>query len=108
MTVAPRKIGGDGGTAQDACAAALADPVGGGPGLAVGGGDRDVAAEADDEVELQLFGQQPVELAVAEAAVGNEADLDPDGQRLGQADQRLVLVAVVPHPASWLFRKKRG
>ena len=77
-------IGGDGGTAQDACAAALADPVGSVPGLAVGGGDRDVAAEADDEVELQLFGQQPVELAVAEAAVGNEADLDPDEQRLGR------------------------
>ena len=85
MTVAPR---------SDAGAAALADPVGSVPGLAVGGGDRDVAAEADDEVELQLFGQQPVELAVAEAAVGNEADLDPDGQRLGQADQRLVLVTV--------------
>jgi hypothetical protein len=49
-------VGGDGGTAQDAGAAALADPFGGGPGLAVGGGDCDVAAEADDEVELQLFG----------------------------------------------------
>ena len=87
-------VGGDGGTAQDACAAALADPVSSVPGLAVGGGDRDVAAEADGEVELQLFGPQPVELAVAKAAVGNEADLDSDGQRFGQADQRLVLVTV--------------
>jgi hypothetical protein len=87
-------VGGDGGTTQNARAAALADPVGGGLGLAIGGDDRDVAAEADDEIELQLFGQQPVELAVTEAAVGHEADLDPDGQRLGQADQRLVLVAV--------------
>src|SRR3954467_11151290 len=64
--------GGDGGAAQDAGAAAHGDPVGGGPGLAVGRGDRDVAAEPYDEVELQLLGQQPVELAVAKAAVGDE------------------------------------
>ena len=66
-------VGGDGGTAQDAGAAALADPVSSVPDLAVGGGNRDVAAEADDEVELQLFGQQPVELAVAEAGATRES-----------------------------------
>jgi hypothetical protein len=38
--------------------------------LAIGGGDRDVAAKADDEVELQFLGQHPIELVVAEAAIG--------------------------------------
>ena len=61
------------GAAQHPRATAGADPVGGGARLAVGGGDRDVAAKADDEVELQLLGQHPVELLVAEAAIGHDA-----------------------------------
>ena len=37
-------------------------PNGRGPRLAIGGGDRDIAAKADDEVELQFLAQHPIEL----------------------------------------------
>jgi hypothetical protein len=60
----------------------------------VAGRKRDVAVEADDKVELQVLGQQPVGLAVAEAAVGDEADRDRNWQRFGRTDQRMILVAV--------------
>src|SRR5208282_5879488 len=60
--------------------------------FAGGGGDGDVAAEADDVVETQLFGQRPVELLVAEAAVGDHAHLDVGRQQFGQPDQQAMLV----------------
>ena len=59
----------------------------------IGGGDGDVAAEADDVVELQFLGQQPVELVVAEAAIGHDAHLDVGRQEFGQAHQHAILVA---------------
>lgn len=40
------------------------------------GGHGDVAAEADDVVEIQLFGEHLVELLIAEAAAGGNAYLD--------------------------------
>jgi hypothetical protein len=49
-------------------------------GAGYGGGDGDVAAEADDVVEAQLLGQHPVELLVTEAAVGDHAHLDVSRQ----------------------------
>src|SRR5271165_6368196 len=51
--------------------------------FAIGGGYRDIAAEADDEIELQFLGQHPVGLSTAEAAVGDNADLHIGGQHLG-------------------------
>ena len=48
--------------------------------LAIGGGDRDVAAKADDEVELQFLGQHPIELVVAEAAIGHDAHTESAGR----------------------------
>jgi len=57
-----------------------------------GGGDGDVAAEADDVVETQLLGQHPVELLVTEAAVGDNAHLDVGGQQFGQPHQHTMLV----------------
>ena len=71
-----------------------ANPIGRRARLATGGGDRDVAAKADDEVELQFLGQHPVELVVAEAAIGHDAHPDIGGQDFGQAHQDLILVAV--------------
>ena len=88
------RLGGDGRTAQCSRATAGANPIGRGPRLAIGGGDRDVATEADDEVELQFLGQHPVELVVAEAAIGHDAHTDIGGQDFGQTHQDLILVAV--------------
>ena len=36
----------------------------------------DVAAEADDEVEFQFLGQDPIQLVIAEATIGHDADVD--------------------------------
>ena len=69
-----------------------ANPIGRRARLATGGGDRDVAAKADDEVELQFLGQHPVELVVAETAIGHDAHPDIGGQDFGQAHQDLILV----------------
>jgi len=55
--------GGDFRVAQHTRPPAFADPIGGEPGLAVGGADVDVAAEANDVSEaqaLQEFGSGPV------------------------------------------------
>ena len=57
-----------------------------------GGGDGDVAAEADDVVEAQFLGQHPVELLVTEAAVGDNAHLDVGRQQFGQPHQHAMLV----------------
>ena len=59
-------------------------------------GHRDVATEADDVVEFQLLGQHPVELLIAEPAIGHDAHLDVRRQGIGQADKRLVLIFVPP------------
>jgi len=58
--------------------------------------DHDVAAKADDEVELQFPGQHPIELVVAEAAIGHDAHTDIGGQNFRQAHQDLILVTVAP------------
>src|SRR5271157_921312 len=85
---------GDRGIAQHTRASAGAYPVGRRTDFAVGGGYRDIAAEADDEIELQFLGQHPVELSIAEAAVGDDAHLHIGGQHLVQANQDPILVAV--------------
>ena len=61
---------------------------GSGAGFTGGGGDRDVAAEADDVVEIQLLGQHPVEFLVAEAAIGDNAHLDVGRQQFGEPHRR--------------------
>ena len=88
------RLGGDRRAAQCSRATTGANPIGRRARLATGGGDRDVAAKADDEVELQFLGQHPVELVVAEAAIGHDAHPDIGGQDFGQAHQDLILVAV--------------
>jgi hypothetical protein len=67
--------------AQLARPSTLADPFGGGPRLAVGGGDLDVAAKADGVVEAEI-GQEREQLGVAEAAVGEDGHFDAVGQAL--------------------------
>ena len=74
------RLGGDRGTAQGSRATAGANPIGGCARLAIGGSDRDVAAKADDEVELQFLAQHPVELVVAEAAIGHDPHTDLGGR----------------------------
>src|SRR4051794_2284231 len=87
-------VGGDGGTTQNARAAALADPVGGGPGLAIGGGDRDVAAAADDDVKRQLFGQQPVDLACS-----SWPNTSP--RNCSTVAKEICLPRIAPYPTEW-------
>src|SRR3974390_788926 len=66
-------IGGDRGTAQHTCASASLHPGGRGASFAAGGGYRNVAAEADNVVEIQFFSQHLVKLLITEAAIGNDA-----------------------------------
>ena len=47
----------------------------------------DIATEAYDVFEVQLPGQQPVEILIAEASIGDDADARPRRHDLGQADQ---------------------
>jgi hypothetical protein len=54
----------------------------------------DVAAKADDEVELQFLSQHLVEFMVTEPTVGDNADLDLRWQGIGQTDQALVFILV--------------
>src|SRR5271166_4031545 len=63
-------IGRHHGAAQNGCTPAWRNPARGGARLAVRRRHGDIAAEADDVVELQFLGQYPVELLVAEAAIG--------------------------------------
>jgi hypothetical protein len=65
--------GRDASGAQLARPTRLADPFGGGPSLARGIGDVDVATKADDiaEAEISEMGEQFV---IAEAAVGQDGD----------------------------------
>ena len=86
----------DRGAAEHARTPAGADPIGRCTGLAIGGGDHDIAPETDHEVELQLLRQHPVELLVAKAAIRHDAHAHLGGQRLGQAHQDLILVVVAP------------
>ena len=88
----PVAIGGDLGAAQHPGASAGLHPVGRGARLTGGAGHGDVATEADDVVEIQLFGQHLVQFLIAEAAVGHDAHLDPRRQQLGQPDQHAMLV----------------
>ena len=69
------------GGAQDARASAGSNKGGGGACFARRGGHRDVAAEADDVVEFQFLGQHPVELLIAEPAIGHDAHLDCRSRR---------------------------
>src|SRR4051812_4964344 len=80
-------FGSERGAAQGVCTPARPDPCRGGARLAIGRSDRDVAAKPDDVVEVKLLGQQPVELVIAEAAVGDDADLDLRRQDLRQPHQ---------------------
>jgi hypothetical protein len=69
----------------------------------------DVAAEADDVAEAQL-GQEGEQLVVAEAVIGEEGDLAPRRENLGEPHQAGILVVValirefvLPHrqPQQW-------
>jgi len=89
-------LGGDHGAAHGARPSVRADPGRRRAGLPAGRGDADIAAEADDVVEVQFLGQQPVELLVAEAAIGQDADLDVGRQYLGEPHQHAVFIQVPP------------
>ena len=83
------------GVAQFARPSALADPIGGVARFAVGRGDMDVAAKADDIGEAQLA-EKGEQLGVAEAAIGQDRHRDAFGQDLRQPGQTEVLVVVAP------------
>src|SRR6202162_5414439 len=85
-------IGGDRGAAQHTCASASLHPGGSGASFATGGGYRNVAAEADDVVEIQFFSQHLVKLLITEAAIGNDTYLDPCWQQFGQPHQHAMLI----------------
>src|SRR5271167_2664416 len=68
------------------------NPGCGGAGDAAGSRHLDIAAEAYDVLEVQFLGQQPVEILIAEASIGDDADADPRRNDLGQADQRAAFV----------------
>ena len=72
---------------------ALADPVRGEAGLAIGRRDMDIAAEPDDIVKAQ-FVEKGEQLDVAEAAIGQDRDDGALGQRLGEAEQTEVFIVV--------------
>jgi hypothetical protein len=74
--------GGDRGAARHACTSARAHPGGSGAGFA---GRGDVAAEADDVVEI-------LEFLVAETAIRNYAQLDVRRQQSGQPYRHAMLV----------------
>src|SRR4249920_3083823 len=85
-------IGGDRGTAQHTCASASPHPGGSGACFTPGGGYRDVAAEADDVVEIQFFSQHLVKLLITEAAIGNDTYLDPCRQQFSKPHQHAMLI----------------
>jgi len=84
VTAAPRRVRAPSG----------ADPIGRRARLALSRGHLDVGAEADDAIELQVFGQHPVEFLVAKATIRHDAHAHPGGQHLGQALQHLILVRI--------------
>ena len=63
-------------------AAGLAHPLGRRPGLAILGGDADVAAEADRLAEAQ-FAEEGEQLLVAEAAVSQDRHPAPRRHQFG-------------------------
>src|SRR5271167_3214401 len=65
-------------------------PIGGEPGLAVGGADVDVAAKANDVSEAQAL-QEFEQLDVAEAAIGQDRHGNALGRQRLQAGQAQVL-----------------
>src|SRR6202034_2448825 len=83
---------GDLGAAQHAGTSAGLHPGRSAAGLACRGSHGDVATEANNVVETQLLGQHPIELLVAEAAVGDNAHLDVRRQQFGQLHQYTMLV----------------
>src|SRR5208283_883157 len=74
--------------------AARSDPARSGGRLVIDSDHHDVAAKADQVVELQFLAQHSVELLVAKTAVGDNAYLDVRRQRLGQTDYHLILILV--------------
>ena len=60
------------------------------------GGDGDVAAEADDIVETQLFGKHPVEFLVAEVAPATMHTLVSAGSSSADHQHTVLIEACVP------------
>ena len=87
-------IGGDRGAAQHARASTGLHPGGSGAGFTGHDSDCNVAAEADDVVKMQLFCERLVEFLIAEAAVGDDANLGIWRQQLGKSHQRAMFVKV--------------
>jgi len=81
------------GVAQLAGTAAFAHPIGRRLGLAIFGGDVDVAAETNDIAEPQ-FAQEGEQLLIAKAAVGQDRHPASWRHEFGQAAQACILVIV--------------
>jgi hypothetical protein len=62
--------------------------------VAVRAGHRDIAAEAEDVIELQVVGKKPVEFLVAEAAIGHDAHLEARRQGVREANKCLVFILI--------------
>jgi hypothetical protein len=88
---------GEPGIAQFTGAAILADPFSGGPRLARGIGEVDIAAKPDDVAEPQIL-EESKELMVAEAAVGEDRDRNPRRQDLRQSQETGVFMIIAPIP----------
>ena len=65
-------------------------------GNATGSHHLDVAAKADDVVEVQFFSQQLIQRLIAEAAIGDDADANPRRHDLRQADQHATFIEAAP------------
>src|SRR5918999_2316026 len=62
--------------------------------LPIGRLDVDNAAKADDIVEPKFLLEESVELRVGEAAVGQDGDVYPLGQHVGEQAQQIVLMGI--------------
>src|ERR1019366_545675 len=87
-------IGRHHGAAQNGGPPAWPNPSQGGTFLTVRRRHLDVAAKADDVIEVQLLGEHPVEFLIAEAAVRNDTDLDSGWQHIGESDEYLIFILV--------------
>jgi hypothetical protein len=53
------------------------------------------AAEANNVVETQLFGNESIELLVGEPPVGHDRDLHPIGDNLRKVNEKIIFVVIV-------------
>ena len=84
----------DKGVAQGAGSSTHSNPIRSRARLTLGGGHGDIAAEPDQIVEFQLFGQNPIQLLIAEPTIRYDQDFNIRRQRLGKLHQHTILIGV--------------